>query len=165
MNTTTIDLQSFCSKTVPYLDHPFSKGAFTYATDRFMLIRVPLRPECPEQDKPTKEKLDAVADFDAPVSQWEKLPVIPEPVPCEFCRDGRCYCPCCGEEDCGKCDGSGHAKASVKIGERTIDARFLRKIATLPNVEIAPEGLKDTAMLFRFDGGVGCVMPIMRVNE
>jgi len=63
--------------------------------------------------------------------------------------------------ECEKCQGTGKvcADINIKIGLTTFSARMLNKIASLPNVMIAPTTPLAVAK-FRFYGGDGVVMPI-----
>jgi len=65
--------------------------------------------------------------------------------------------------ECGNCQGSGcketNLLANKKVGEVRVENRLLRKIATLPDVELfAPRKSGVNEVFFRFTGGVGVVM-------
>ena len=49
--TTALDLQPFCCTSRHQIMQPFSIGAFTFATDGVVCVRVPRRPDIPERDE------------------------------------------------------------------------------------------------------------------
>lgn len=167
----TIDLTQFCaavnSDTRPYFHAPFSMGDFSYATNGHILVRVARRDDVRESseqlnaDKPLEGAKSA--QFYAPNV---KLPKIEQPIKgeCADC-DGRGRehsCPDC-ECICSLCEGTGteipEIKTSTEIGGVVFNLRYIRKMLALPNVVIASPS-KDAPFLFRFDGGVGAVMPM-----
>lgn len=164
-----IDLQPFCGtdETCPYLMKPFSFGDFSYATGGHIIVRVPKREgvEPPDKkfnaDKPL-EGLDQ-ASFARPAF---KLPPQPsEEDECEDC-DGRGYehdCPHC-ECVCRACAGTGNQAAEGKLTTTfagiTFALRYVRKMLSLPGIEIATPRASEGPLLFRFDGGVGALMPM-----
>lgn len=164
-----IDLTPFCGvdETRPYLLKPFSVGDFTYATNGHILVRTPRRDDAPEQTK--KGKWDGSlagleeASFSAPVFTLPTQP--PADAECAEC-DGRGYehdCPDC-ECTCRACAGSGSAAVegnhSTSYEGVTLALRYVRKMLALPAIEIAKPSAPDAPLLFRFDGGVGAVMPM-----
>ena len=68
--------------------------------------------------------------------------------------------------DCEICKGTGHSFSTKQIPDgRHVQVRYLQKILALPNVEYLPDTSGEVytkpAVLFRFTGGVGLVMPVM----
>lgn len=62
--------------------------------------------------------------------------------------------------DCEKCDGTGHAFHPVQLDGRKFQAKYLEKMLSLPGIEYAPSDDANAIMHFRFDGGIGCLMPV-----
>lgn len=164
-----IDLQQFCGKdeTRPYLMKPFTFGDFSYATNGHIMVRVPKRAgvEPPSKSFNPEKPLEGLeqASFAAP-----KFKLPPQPsgdTECEAC-DGRGYehnCPDC-ECMCRACDGSGSAAVegnySTAYEGVNFALRYVRKMLALPSIEIAKPKDQDAPLLFRFEGGVGAVMPM-----
>lgn len=164
-----IDLKQFCStdRYRPYLHQPFSRGEFTYSTNGHVCVRVPRMVEYPEQEKPDLAKLFAA--YFKPGARGTVEAGLPERkevfVDCEDC-DGRgtehdcpeCHC------TCDRCDGDGRLEKSelvtVGIGTATYDAKYIRKLMTLPGFRMDPNPPKAEAGSFTFDGGEGIVMPL-----
>ena len=170
-----IELKQFCSDDPfrPYLHEPFTVDDFTYATNGHILVRVP--------------KIDGVGPLkrDDPLNvegtlkwHWKEgtefypcnlqIPAIEDSGVCPHC-DGRGKehnCPDCDCE-CSACDGTGkgHKKISAKVGGVDFDVYYRRQIAGLPGAEIshtADAGKNPVPMMFRFDGGVGSLMPLRK---
>lgn len=158
-----IDLQPFCSTDPfrPGINHPFSRGDWTYATDGIVLVRVPRREDV--EEFPGAPHAERVIDGIPLLAAMKPLPafVFPEPDK-EICRkcDGRGSvhdCPDCNCE-CSRCRGSGSAPLVVTgaIGGTSYDARYLKLIAGLPQtrVPVSPPPRRDP-MRFTFEGGEG----------
>ena len=72
-----------------------------------------------------------------------------------------------GETDqCEDCNGSGESKHQpVTLPDgRTFKLLYLNKLLALPGIEYLPDPMRDdgtiSIMQFRFDGGIGALMPI-----
>ena len=63
--------------------------------------------------------------------------------------------------DCGRCGGTGREFHPVKLDSRTFQAKYLELIMALPDAEYMPDNDKHAIMRFRFDGGIGCLMPVI----
>lgn len=164
-----IDLQQFCGtdETRPYIMKPFSFGDFSYATNGHIMVRVPKMEgvEAPSKKFNADKPLQGVeqASFVPPTF---KLPPQPsEEDECTDC-DGRGYehdCPHC-ECTCRACDGTGNQAAEGKLTTTfegiTFALRSVRKMLSLPSIEIAKPGESGAPLLFRFEGGVGALMPM-----
>lgn len=168
-----IDLQSFCSIKQSYLvlcgvdlTAPFNAGEFTYATNGHVMVRVDRRDGFQKaivgRDWNAPLAGQAVAKFFAPAL---KLP--PAPALTGVCPD------CNGEgsfdcaSDCGRCEGFGEidpeAQYSTTIKGLHFQLNYVRKILALPAIEISQTAVIDSdgtlPMQFRFDGGIGALMP------
>lgn len=162
-----IDLQPFCGRDEyrPYLHKPFSRGAYTYATDGRLLLRVARRDDVPENDRaPDCEaavfsKLQC-SEYAAP--DFALPDVKPEREDCILC-EGRGFehdCPSC-QCTCPECDGAGHIEKpqSTTINGSLITLKYARLMFTLPDLQLQVPPCGEKPMLFKFDGGDGAVMP------
>jgi hypothetical protein len=152
-----MDLKSFCG-TDPfraYIHEPFSVGEFTYATNGHIMVRVPRLPDVPEQTKQAK--------WDAPFQDlsgtiFESLDH--HALPKQAGPDCECTCE--------NCRGSGKeiflSKASTTVRGCVYNLRYIAMALALPGVEFAvAKKTHESPLLFRFDGGLGSVMP-MRIE-
>jgi hypothetical protein len=174
-----IDLQQFCSDD-PFrenLSKPFTLGDFTYATNGHILVRLP-KIDGVEEIKNAPNPSKIFKDFPAP-NYFVSLPALalpplegPEIVDCDVCGgSGKEHeCPDCDCE-CMACDGSGkehrEKKISTTLAGVILQLRYVRKLAALPHVEIAPHlAIADKSpVFFRFDGGDGALMPMISEFE
>ena len=162
-----INLDLFCNPECrePGLDLsvPFSLNGHTYACDGVIAVRVPRRPDIPENENaPNAEKLERLPwDFShvkfAPLLEPELLP--DECWLCEGrghqhkCPDCRCECECC--------HGSGKLRPRVRIGKAVFAAQYIERIQVLPELEIGkPMRQRPRPLPFRFKGGEGLLMPM-----
>jgi hypothetical protein len=158
-----IDLQPFCPKWAyaEWMEKPFSRAGYTWATDGKLLVRVPLREDVPEH--PMSAACERVWPQVWPEA-WRqpllrKLPGA-EHVSCDVC-DGRGYkhdCPRC-TCTCRECNGDGQLEVmkAVMAGARAVSAANARLIIGLDWVEISPTVTGDHLLCFRFEGGEGIV--------
>lgn len=168
-----IDLQQFCAglDDRPHLRRPFTKGDYTYATDGRIMVRVPADAApfdpCDRADIPVEPPFVKLAEATFAKVEHGTLPLLPgdKQEECDDC-DGRGHeheCPNC-ECKCDSCGGSGEQtvrpKISTEIAGCTINLRYALMMLALPGVEVAQNGKKGDPLLFRFDVGVGVVMPI-----
>jgi hypothetical protein len=159
-----IELSRFCLKTELNLRAPFSRAGYTWAMDRHILLRVPLRADVPEIDgAPHAERIytDSVGQF-CPVSPFE----LPDPgtVECDACygRGTKHDCPDCSCR-CDPCGATGKMKALrkyVSIGKSLLGLGYVALIMTLPGLEVEIPSPGADRMHFRFDGGDGILMLI-----
>lgn len=171
-----INLQPFCStdETRFYLMKPFTRGGFTYATDGIIMVRVAERTDIPDvkqkfnQDAPLKGV--ETATFFRPAFELPPAPTANGK--CTDC-DGRGYdhdCPDC-ECICDTCHGSGNMDTeraiSTVIGPKIFNLHYARMMLSLPGIEIEapPEKSDEKPLLFRFDEGVGALMPMKSQRE
>lgn len=168
--TAAIDLQKFCSLEAlegewnsGKTGKPWTSGGFTYATNGHLCVRLPAIPEIPDnKEAPNTASLpwDAVVTED----QWLKIDLLKfEQVDCEVCQRGEPIhrCPDCSCE-CENCDdGKVFKDPVVKIGSKSVNPKYLKRIQELPNALVAPDATpKEQAIPFKFDGGQGLLMPM-----
>lgn len=160
-------LQKFCANDSDprhYFCHPNTVGEFTYATNGEIMIRVPkLDAEFPAFDKLPDFECVIPAD-DAEYVSLPELPPAPEVEDCPDCNGdgvvGTCpYCP--HEHPCHRCGETGRVLplVTVAVGRAFFDRKYLALIADFPGIEVAPRDFNQ-GMRFRFDGGIGVVMPM-----
>lgn len=158
-----VDLKKFCGTewSRPYLNEPFSRGEYTYATDAAIIIRMPRVAEIGEvPGAPNPEKIFAAMPADGWRPLRVDLPPVAPPEECISCYNGHEHdCPDCTCE-CEECDGTGKvaAKVSTVIGGVIFDMKYIRMIAELPGVEVSITD-SNSPSFFRFEGGDGALMP------
>jgi hypothetical protein len=170
-----IDLQPFCSTEAgrAYLTKPWTRDGFTWATNGHILVRIPARrgikknPMAPDAKRALECHREA--EFAAlPSVRW------PDESPrrkCEICG-GNGKDPEFETEPCFDCEGDGLAHGpltSVLIRGVHFQVKYVRLIQSLPRAEFASApnqalaNFRDTQPSpFRFDGGVGALMPMSR---
>ena len=167
---TEIDLQAFCSKDAlrHNITQPFSNGPWTYATNGYIIVRVPRCADIGDGGPPNAAKMfDESATVPLRPLGKINIGVAPE---CRVCggRKVAHACPdcCC---PCKACDGTGRnliESKSVGIGARIFNARYVRMILALGPVKICDAACDNhSPMFFVFDGGEGLVMPMARKYE
>ena len=173
-------LKPFCSTDDEriVINEPASHGAFTWATDGRILVRVPRMAEVPEvaEFPPVKPTWDATFDPSADFQPLPPLPDDPVPeVPCEECEgDGWRVCLECGtEHSCGKCRGAGiiEDRRWTLVGGHPFKVKYLHRIAALPDPRLAVTPMMDRGKVtgarasFIFDGGHGVLMGLKPIAE
>lgn len=173
-----INLNKFCSKddTRYRIQKPWSRGEYTYATNGHICVRVPRLADIEENPKaPDTEKLfsDALAR-EYPV--WLEPPEVRvKLVKCDLCGGmGGIFT----NEVCDECDGEGRFMMSEpvrfqingkEIGLSNIYIALIRELAEaeigLTEAAAIPlthgkSGPTGTPVMFRFDGGIGLLMPV-----
>lgn len=165
-----IDLLQFCHKTDdrPYLMKPHRIGAFTYATNGHILVRV----DAVEGDEmsdgfPGIGSLKRTLSSDVGVGQFVPIGALSFPdnkrVICDFCGGA-------GQLDddddpaieCPDCDGIGNVEKlrSVSIDGVNFQDKYVGWIAALPDARISRPPPPVDPMRFQFTGGVGVLMPM-----
>lgn len=170
-----IDLQKFCGNDWfrSYLHKPFSKDGFTWATNGHVIVRVPLVEGVEPLSSKQPLNVDAtIAGLDDAIFFAPSFNLPPEKelhdIECPSCDGrGRAHeCPDC-ECICEDCDGKKTIKSepteSTTIGGVYFTLRYINLICSLPGIQISNtanvKGGTHKPMLFRFDGGVGALMP------
>ena len=158
-----IDLDKFCDKDLAagrvVLQHPWSAGDYTYASNAAIIIRVTRRSTIMENAKAPngltleggKKDINHIMSL-AP-KKWYSVPEV------QIQEMERC-CDCLGDGEiddlpCAECNGTG----KTKIDGISFSDVYLSWIAELPNAKIAPTGFTTPAR-FKFDGGEGLLMPM-----
>ena len=131
------DLQKFCGRETSraYLMKPFTHGAYSWATDGHIIIRVPRIDGVAETSGPPID--DALATVMATKSGPLNTPLPSYDIPPRKIKN-----------------------VSVGICGMPFAARYVRMLQALPNVIIrAMDDLNDAPhMVFSFDGGDGALM-------
>lgn len=163
-----IDLKQFCStdKDRQSLHQPFSRGAWTYATNGHVAIRVGRQADVLDQEKPNVERLfdlhykgDNLGVLCVEIPNVEQLIVR-----CEACA-GTGYeheCPTCRCE-CEFCEAgkvNETEKISVQIGKAIFDAKYIKLLLSLPEMKFCRAPGTKEAQPFSFEGGEGLLMPM-----
>jgi hypothetical protein len=159
-----IDLKPFCGdRHRPEIMEPFSTGAWSYATDGHIAVRVPREDDIPKRENQPKKVADL---FNSHMKDIEFSPLrmaLPVPLPCATCggRERLHVCPSC-QCKCPECDGKNPDEFSVGIRGANFRGDLVRRILTLPEVTFASlHFTEDWAPLaFKFaGGGQGLIMP------
>lgn len=181
----TIDLKPFCytGTSIAYISfqNPWTRDGFTYATDGRILLRLPARPDVP--DNPHAPDINQFpfdhANLDP--SLWLPIPTpLPQPrsVTCKFCGGkGLIVINRGGNNDgdtCPECDGGGSWQQpnGVPFGHQTVSEIYLALILKeLPSPFLAPNAVEiGSAIPLKFGRhgappeGVGYLMPMRASN-
>ena len=175
-------LQQFCA-TDPsraYLYKPFTIGDYSFAGDGRILVRVPKMDFPPlvetDQTKLAVERITYYFAHDMSDGNYKPMPVEDEKGWGDECGDcegkkriTHLTCDTCGsttdlkcEIACPACDGVGKILWQFEVifnGQR-LNAYYLRKLHSLPNVTIANSLDEMGHLSFKFDGGDGRLMPM-----
>jgi len=164
MKTFTAEqLQPFCENTGDlrrlHLAQPFTVGAWTYATNGRLAVRVPAIPGVPGGNVPVEPLFHANPATGAPIP-LAGLTVPP--------TAGPSICPeCLGKNNpdgCDYCEGDGKEPEEaipVKVGHHLVSHIYLNLLKGLDEVQIYPAPADPCSCLaFTFDGGNGLLMPI-----
>ena len=160
-------LRLFCAKGSfdRRLDNPFSRGAFTYATNGHIMIRIARLESVEEIERPPDVDRVFLANAVALEGTMRPLrapvPLSPAAVECGVC-EGTGYghdCPDCSC-NCPICGGTGTLEefTIVKIGKRYFSSGYIRLVERLPGAIISD--VEGECLAFRFDGGVGLLMEV-----
>jgi hypothetical protein len=183
-----IDLAPFCSDPhdSPILAAPFDRGAWTCATDGIIMVRVPGPNEFPPTDGHTPTFGSVEACFTPVNGEWIPLPTDLPPLQgsrpdlsevCDRCKgNGTTECCECGsDKECVNCSGEGTTgdpgtpepvipvALFTPSGDRHLfSSLYLHLISALPDLRLYLGTDPARAMQFRFLGGEGTLMPIVR---
>lgn len=165
-----LDLQKFCGDgEIDFrIGSPFNKGAWTYATNGHVIVRVALIPGL-RQDGPDAERIFDAASASGELSALN-IPKLPKVTitteDCEKC-DGSglkhdcpaCTCNC--EECCGRgnYDQTSDKAVSVHINGVDFACEYIRLLGELSDLRIA-EPQKEKPLRFTFNSGEGILMPL-----
>jgi len=149
-------LRTFCCKPSGWepvwLQTPWSRGQYTYATNGHVIHRIPRQAEVPENADAVKcdhlfPPLDGLT--------WLPLPALQPPplVECDYCEGA--------DKDCDECNGTGIIMPIVRVtvGNADFQQAYLAMLGQFPDCQIAVTGPKAPAVI-RFDGGEGLLMPL-----
>jgi hypothetical protein len=171
------NLKKFCSTdpTRPYIAEPFSFGEFTYATNGYVVVRVARVMDASEGREPMSAEVLSKALNPACAPSFVSLAGIVLPLDetpaadCINCEgEGDVECDECGHSHkCEACKGVGFtgSRRSISVGGVLFDAKYIEQINELPRVEIDAQPVDGAPMCFRFDGGIGALMPLTRDYE
>jgi hypothetical protein len=161
------DLKKFCAdddSRLIELREPFTRGAYTYATNGEIAVRVPAIEGVAELPPKMLPKLEEL--FSDSNETWQKFAFThaPSDVECNICH-GYCEHECnCGHiHECDNCNGKGKVPVrsydyNTKIGNSFFQDRYL---ALINGWEIAPHPTDPLgAAYIRRDGASGVLMPI-----
>lgn len=165
-----IDLQKFAMKSgslCEYLERPFSIGDYSYATNGHIMVRLPRRADIPEIDgAPKVFNVNAPLEHNATASY-----ATPEPFEVTAADKRECFacngsgkehnCPDC-ECECPDCDGTGayRPNQSISVHGTPVAVNYILMVLALPGAQIAAPRDKEAPIPFRFNGGIGAVMPL-----
>lgn len=167
------DLMQFCSKEHEryYIAKPWRRGAFTYATNGHICVRVDAiesdeeQPKAPDAEKVLLRQLNPIF---APL-RIRRLPDPPRRK-CELCMGLGKWEDVGGVMvECEYCDGVGAVELmqSVSIAGAYFETKCINMIAELPDAEFPTNPLPDhkdwrktVPTSFRFAGGIGALMPM-----
>ncbi len=145
-------LEKFCLPKDRKLARPFVIGGYTYASNRRVVLRVPIRIEGLKKGPPA-DQLDW--DLFKLALAYDHLPALPilVVIPCFECRG-------VGGEDCGD-TGRYRCEILMQIGRQAFSDVVLEQLYRLPKVKIStnPGDPFGPAPVI-FDGGEGLVMPL-----
>lgn len=173
----TVELLSrFCGGWSTAMHAPFSSGAYTYATNGHIALRVRRIESVPEvAGSPNVEKILVASGNPMLVPLVLDLPENKvEQQECSTCEGRKTEhdCPSCNC-DCEDCAGTGietnESDEYTSIGIRGVPfaAKYMRLLILLPGVLFDPKPKAACATRFDFDGGEGMLMPLReaRINH
>ena len=173
-------MEAFCgrpdSEARSWMHKPWIQDGKVYATNGHIIIEAPMVPDAllgaVEKSPRSPNNIAKMFDeaFAAPV--WRKLPKLPEFDPC----------PCCGgigtapgvfdwsdaePSTCELCEGYGETYKRIEVGDTGICIRYMRLLASFPDVLISPNGMKQCAFTIGSGDfkGRGLVMPMRTLDQ
>lgn len=164
----SIDLRPFCANKYEVrtgLHKPWRDGAWVYATNGHMVVRVPANiQDAPLRDSVTQPKNppDMFSKFlDGMEGEFLLMPPLPDDVVCTFCDGGGAAD---DGDECPECFGTKHAFTYFSLGDSGYNLHYLHLLSALPQVRIRAQGTKTAAALI-FDGGQALLMPMRAVRS
>jgi hypothetical protein len=176
--TMTINLKLFCGPNDPkhpFLEEPFSAGAWTYATDGHIAVRVSRLEDVAENSAVPAGVLEGTSRLfeqtrkprykQAPEFELQEPFEWKEELECHRCRGtGKFHireCPDCNCK-CFECDGTGIFTVpnvrTTSIGKALYRSKYISLMRSLPQLELGRPH-RSKPLPFRFDGGEGLLMP------
>ena len=151
-----MDLAKFCG--AGKLALPFTRGAYTWATDGRLMVRVPADAGIP--DNPAAPDAAKVFGREWAPGEWLPVPFAtpPDSEECAYCHgDGVRECDMGHQHDCDYCDGTGKVTPieTITVGNAHYQRRYL---ALIQGWEISPRGMDKPACI-RCGETVGLLMP------
>ena len=160
-----IDLRPFCANEFEVrigLHKPWRDGAWVYATNGHMVVRVPANTQdAPPRNSATQPKNppEMFSKFlDGMEGDFLLLPPLPADVVCDFCGGGGAAD---DGDECPECFGTEHAFTYFALGDAGYNLHYLHLFSALPQVRIRTQGTKTAAALI-FDGGQALLMPMRK---
>ena len=155
-------LTTFCSleENRRSLNTPWSEGAYSYASDGRVIIRIPRLADVPERDSAPKN-LDQQLFKGFPLAF--PFSSITEPVSADYNKCTKCYgsgertCSECGTtHTCDQCKGNGQLASTTKIGTQLFNTHNLRLISQLCEIQWQLKS-SENRIYFEFNGGDGLI--------
>lgn len=162
------DIQVFCStdETRFYIQKPFSRGEFTYATNGHVLIRIARLEDVPEVElaphadavfiRSSPQEVGPMPALTLPPSETEKCIECSEDQPIHDCPECSCSCDACDNTH------EVEVKTSCVINNVFYDAKYIRNLQQLPGLRFALTPPTAEGGRFEFDGGAGYVMRLRK---
>jgi hypothetical protein len=162
---TAIDLNRFCMKDSHFeLDAPWNEGPWTFASDAFVLVRVPHRDDIPARSVSLRRQVVGNNRFDEAFARngiWRPLPELQVTRSCSVCLGmGMAYeCPECGGgwDECFLCKGDGQV---IALLADPVDICFGPEICRA--CEGCGEDIQDAA--FRIGGVLFAAVNIVKMR-
>lgn len=159
-----IDLTPFCERgpsNINLLNTPIRLGRFVYASNRHLLVRIPISLAKPWHHKEYKSlpNIESLPIDPKKSLSFQPLPSRIPPIklyPCKVCNGNRRQ-----TGHCDRCDGTGQLLISrmMKVGGAFFNSANLCLLQDLPGIQIAVLPKSDFSH-FKFDGGVGLLSRI-----
>jgi hypothetical protein len=184
MALTANDLHPFCLD-IPddagrhgRLERPWSSGEYTYATNGWVIVKVPRLAEVEARDGVPKDaEIERCWGMTRTQKQFRTLPAglklpaddEPETQDCWLCHGsgiGLHPCPHC-KCQCPHCEGTGAVAVAkfnepIKIFGTLFSPKLIKTLMGLPDLQFSAKPPKRKPARFTFTGGEGLIMP-MRV--
>ena len=130
-----MDLAIYCSTDRAFIKKPFSFGAYTFATNGHILVRVKRRKNVPKRDDaPNDSVRNLIAKY--AVKEHRPLGKFKLPHPRRL------------------------AATPTGINGVSFSSHYVRMLLALPGIKVATTCKETEAMHFVFDGGDGLLMPM-----
>ena len=168
-----IDLQQFCPKWAyrEWMERPFSRAGYTWATDGKLMVRVSLREDMHRSTGTTSPTLSGCGPRQGRRRGASRLarncraPNMSPATSATHAGAREHECPDC-QCICRACNGAERVEAlsAVQAGARAIPLNYARIIGGLDGAEVSPPVSDGFFLMFRFAGGEGIVM-LLKANH